>query len=236
MNIDRKIFLLIFALLIMPAGLSAQFYVTGDDPGKLKWNVIDTDNYSIIYPGGADSLARNYGYKLEKFRVPVSRTTGYLGGGPGKLRMPVVLHTYNTSNGSVSWAPKRMDFFTIPSAYAPEALPWSTMLAVHESRHVTQMQFGMTAAQKPFGWFLGEMWNILASLLYPGLSNIEGDAVIAETALTLSGRGRTADFLNYYKVAFDNGDFRRWDQWRLGSQRRYAPDHYALGYLTIGGF
>lgn len=236
MNFDRKIFLLFFALFLMPTGLSAQFYVTGDDPGKLKWNVIDTDNYSIIYPEGADSLARDYGYRLEKFRVPVSRTTGYLGGGPGKLRMPVVLHTYNTSNGSVSWAPKRMDFFTIPSAYAPEALPWSTMLSVHESRHVTQMQFGMTAAQKPFGWFLGEMWNILASLLYPGLSNIEGDAVIAETALTLSGRGRTADFLNYYKVAFDNGDFRRWDQWRLGSQRRYAPDHYALGYLTIGGF
>ena len=104
MNFDRKIFLLFFALFLMPTGLSAQFYVTGDDPGKLKWNVIDTDNYSIIYPKGADSLARDYGYKLEKFRVPVSRTTGYLGGGPGKLRMPVVLHTYNTSNGSVSWA------------------------------------------------------------------------------------------------------------------------------------
>ena len=226
----KKIFLIVAVLI--PFTASAQFYLTGDDPGKLKWYSIETDNFSIIYPEGTDSLARVYGYSLEKFRIPVSRSTGYL----NKGRMPVVMHAYNAANGSVAWAPKRMDLFTIPSPYAPEPMPWSTMLSVHEGRHVTQMQFGMTKAQKPFGWAFGEMWNILASLIYPGLSNIEGDAVIAETALTNSGRGRTADFLNYYKVAFDNGDFRRWDQWRLGSQRRYAPDHYALGYLTIGGF
>ena len=231
-NILSRIIYLILLTIFLPASLKAQFYVTGDDPGRAKWNIMDTDHFSLIYPEGTDSLAREYGYKLEKFRIPVSRTTGYLHEG----RMPVVLHTYNAANGSVAWAPKRMDLFTIPSPYAPEAMPWSTMLSVHEGRHVTQMQFGMTKAQKPIGWFFGEMWNILASLVYPGLSNIEGDAVIAETALTNSGRGRTADFLNYYRVAFDNGDFRRWDQWRLGSQRRYAPDHYALGYLTIGGF
>ncbi len=233
MKISR--FIISAIALLAPMNLSAQFYVTGDDPGRLRWYSTDTDNYTIIYPEGADSLAHVYGRNLEKFRTPVSRTVGYLPGGPGKKRMPVVLHTYNAANGSVAWAPKRMDLFTIPSAYDPEPMPWTTMLSVHESRHVAQMQFGMTKAQKPFGWFFGEMWNILASLLYPGLSNIEGDAVIAETALTNSGRGRTADFLNYYRIAFDNGDFRRWDQWRLGSQRRYAPDHYALGYLTIGG-
>lgn len=225
-------FIILLTTFLIPTGLWAQFYVTGDDPGRVRWMSIETDNFSIIYPEGTDSLARIYGYELEKFRLPVSRSTGYL----NKGRMPVVMHAYNAANGSVAWAPRRMDLFTIPSAYSPEPMPWTTMLSVHEGRHVTQMQFGMTKAQKPFGWFFGEMWNILASLLYPGLSNIEGDAVIAETALTDSGRGRTADFLNYYRVAFDNGDFRRWDQWRLGSQRRYAPDHYALGYLTIGGF
>ena len=228
----KRLILTLSIFFLLSMSLKAQFYVTGDDPGRVRWNIMDTDNFSLIYPEGTDSLAREYGYKLEKFRIPVSRTTGYL----NKGRMPVVIHAYNAANGSVAWAPKRMDLFTIPSPYAPEPMPWSTMLSVHEGRHVTQMQFGMTRAQKPIGWFFGEMWNILASLVYPGLSNIEGDAVIAETALTNSGRGRTADFLNYYKVAFDSGDFRRWDQWRLGSQRRYAPDHYALGYLTVGGF
>ena len=228
-------YIIISIMLLLPMVAGAQFYVTGDDPGRLRWYTLDTDNYRIIYPEGNDSLARVYGGNLEKYRVPVSRTTGYLPGGPGKLRMPVVLHTWNTSNGSVAWAPKRMDLFTIPSAYNPEPLPWEQMLSVHESRHITQMQFGMTGAMKPFNWFFGEMFNILVSILYPNISNMEGDAVIVETAFSDSGRGRTSDFLNYYRVALDNGLERSWFQWRFPSQRNYSPSYYSLGYLTIGG-
>lgn len=226
---------LLFLLLFLPLTASAQFYVTGDDPGRLKWNFIDTESYRIIYPQGADSLAKVYGRKLEKYKIPVSRTSGYVTGeGDGKI-MPVVMHAYNDANGSVAWAPKRMDLFTVPSAYEPEPLPWSTMLAVHESRHVSQMQFGLTEKQKPGKWFLGQGWNIVAFLLYPSQTDTEGDAVVAETALTPSGRGRTADFLNYYWVAFDHGDFRGWFKWRFVSQLRYSPTNYALGYMTIGG-
>ena len=54
-------FLKVFILfLFLPLSVSAQFYVTGDDPGKLKWNHIDTESYRVIYPQGADSLARVY--------------------------------------------------------------------------------------------------------------------------------------------------------------------------------
>ena len=138
----RKILLLFFILI--PSIASAQFFVTGDDPGRLKWNFIDTESYRVIYPQWADSLAKTYARKLEKYKVPISRTSGYMtGDGDGKI-MPVVMHAFNDANGSVAWAPKRMDLFTIPSAYAPEPMPWSTMLAIHESRHVTQMQFGLT--------------------------------------------------------------------------------------------
>ena len=221
---------------LLPFISSAQFFVTGDDPGRLKWYSIETDNFKVIYPEGTDSLARVYAEKIEKFRIPVSLTTGYISGQGDGRKMPVVMHAYNAANGSVAWAPKRMDLFTLPSAYDPEPMPWSTMLSVHESRHVTQMQFGMTRAQKPFTWVFGEMWNILVSLVYPGITNMEGDAVITETAWTSSGRGRTADFLNYYWVAFDNGDFRNWNRWRFVSQVNNAPNYYSLGYLTIGGF
>ena len=233
MKLFHKILLLI--CILVPSLAQAQFYVTGDDPGKLNWNYIDTDNFRVIYPEGSDSLARIYAFKLEKYKIPVSRTTGYMAGhGDGRL-MPAVLHTYNGANGSVAWAPKRMDLFTLPTPYNPEPMPWSTMLAVHEGRHVTQMQFGMTGNHKPFGYIFGEMWNILVSLVYPRMEGIEGDAVITETALTSSGRGRTADFLNYYRVAFDQGDYREWDRWLYGSQKYFAPDHYAFGYMTYGG-
>ena len=231
----RHIRLLLFFLLI-PLAASAQFFVTGDDPGRLKWNFVETESYRVIYPQGSDSLAKVYARKLEKYKIPVSRTSGYVTGqGDGKI-MPAILHTFNDANGSVAWAPKRMDLFTIPTAYDPDPLPWSTMLSIHESRHVTQMQFGLTERQKPGKWFLGEGWNIITFLLYPGTSKTEGDAVVMETALSPSGRGRTADFLNYYWVAFDHGDFRKWFQWRFVSQVRYSPTYYALGYMTIGGF
>ena len=219
--------------LLIPSIAQAQFYVTGDDPGKLRWNYIDTDNFRVIYPDGADSLARVYAFELEKYKIPVSRGTGYMAGhGDGRL-MPAVLHTYNGANGSVAWAPKRMDLFTLPTAYEPDPVPWSTMLAIHEGRHVTQMQFGMTNNQRYFGYAFGQMWNILVSMLYPGMFLIEGDAVMTETALTPSGRGRTADFLNYYRVAFDHGDYRPWDKWLFKSQKHYTPDHYSLGYLSF---
>ena len=230
-----KRLLITLYLIVLTISASGQFYVTGDDPGRLKWYSLDTENFKIIFPEGNDSLARVYGSNLEKYRTSVSLTTGYQAGGPGKDRMPVVLHTWNTANGSVAWAPKRMDLFTIPSAYEPNALPWDKMLAIHESRHVTQMQFGMTKALKPFNWFFGEMFNILASVEYPGISHIEGDAVIVETAYSQSGRGRTADFLDYYRVAYDEGIRRSWGQWRFASQKNYSPTYYALGYLTVGG-
>ena len=231
MKFNKFVITIIYLLISFSA--SAQFFVPGDDPGRLKWNYIDTDNYRIIYPSESDSLAHVYARKLETFKIPVSRTTGYkVGDGDGKI-MPVVLHTYKGSNGSVAWAPRRMDFYTLPSAYDVEPLPWSTMLSVHESRHVTQMQFGMTGNQKKVGYVFGEMWNILVSILYPKMYFIEGDAVVAETALTSTGRGRTADFLNYYRIAFDNGNFRGWSQWLYGSQRNYYPNHYAMGYMTL---
>ncbi len=229
-------YILFIAAVLLPSLASAQFYVTGDDPGKARWYSIETENFKVIYPEGADSLARVYAKKIEGMRIPLSLTSGYVSGEGDGRKMPVVIHAYNDSNGSVAWAPKRMDLFSVPSAYDPTPIPWTTMLSIHESRHVTQMQFGMTRALKPGNWIFGEMWNILASLIYPGLSNIEGDAVVTETAWTPSGRGRTADFLNYYWVAFDNGDFRKWDKWRFVGQRSNAPDYYSLGYLTIGGF
>lgn len=234
MNVIKRIILLL--ALMLPFSAYAQFYVTGDDPGRLRWNFIDTESYRVIYPQGADSLAFTYARKLERYKIPVSRSSGYVTGqGDGRI-MPVVIHAYNDANGSVAWAPKRMDMFAVPSAYDPEPFPWSTMLSVHESRHVTQMQFGLTERQKPGKWFLGEGWNIVTFLLYPGTAQTEGDAVVVETALTPSGRGRTADFLNYFWVAFDQGDHRGWFKWRYVSQKRYSPTYYALGYMTIGGF
>lgn len=231
----KKLYHILVFLLLMSFSASAQFYVTGDDPGKLKWSYTETAHFRIIYPDGADSLARIYGTDLERFYAPLSRTSGYLPNGNFGKKMPVMIHAYNGANGSVAWAPNRMDLFTLPSAYDPEPLPWNKMLAIHEGRHVSQMQFGMTKAMKPGNYIFGQMWNIAMTLLYPGIAFMEGDAVVTETAYTPSGRGRTSDFLNYYRIAFDEGVERSWQQWRFPSQRNYSPSYYSLGYMAVGG-
>ena len=65
-------------LLLMPYLASAQFYVTGDDPGRLRWYSVETENFKVIYPEGTDSLAKSYAAKIEKFRIPVSLSSGYI--------------------------------------------------------------------------------------------------------------------------------------------------------------
>ena len=214
---------------------SAQFFQAGSDPSS-RWSERETAHYRMVYPQGMDSLARAYVVDLEKWRPQVGQSAGMA---PGSLqwgRMPVILHPWNPySNGSVAWAPKRMDLYTHPEAYGSIPLPWMTQLTVHESRHVSQMQL---AYRKPLKWvnyLVGEMWTGGVSAFFTPPVFLEGDAVVAETALTSSGRGRTADFLNYYHVAFDNGDWRDWYQWVYGSFKKAGPDYYTVGYMTVAG-
>lgn len=233
MNIRKA---LIAICLLIPFSGKAQFYYTGDNPWSVKWQKLETSHFRIIYPQGMDSLAIVYGKTLEQYRIPDSRSLGMV---PGDLqwgKTPVVLHAfYGLANGSVTWTPKRMDLYTVQEPYSPDPSSWISNLVVHETRHLGQMQFGYRKWLKPFNFIVGEMATGAFAGLYPNLAILEGDAVVTETALTHSGRGRNADFLNYYRMAFDSGDYRNWWQWRYGSQRHYTPNHYALGYLTIAG-
>ena len=61
----KKFYHTLLLLLMVSFTASAQFYVTGDDPGKLRWSMIESDNFKIIYPEGNDSLAYLYGNNLE---------------------------------------------------------------------------------------------------------------------------------------------------------------------------
>ena len=231
-----KILSMIIVFMLTSLSTYAQFYSNGDDPGHLKWNYITTSSYRIIYPQGCDSLAKNYGINMEKFHIAESISSGLIPGEGYKRKTPVILHAFHgISNGMVTWAPKRADLYTLPEAYNPNPIPWVTDLAVHESRHLAQMQFGYKGWLRPLTWILGDMAIGAYSAIWPNNWFLEGDAVTAETALTKAGRGRSADFLDYYMAAFENGDTRNWYRWRYGSYRYYTPDHYALGYMTIAG-
>ena len=225
-------------LLLLGAALpaSAQFHTMGADPGGLRWNQIETPTYRVVYPRGLDSLARAYALTLERAATPVGGSIGIRPNAAYGNKMPVILHPWTAySNGQVTWTPRRMELLTVPDAFPDEVTPWVRQLGIHESRHVAQLQAG---AMKPFRWL-----NVLGGQLIPGgiaaiyggPAFFEGDAVVAETALTPAGRGRSADFLEYYRVSFAAGDLRDFWRWRYGSQRYYTPDYYRAGYLAVGG-
>jgi len=224
------------ALLLACLQAGAQFYTYGTDPASAKWHTIETDTYRLVYPAEMDSLAREYAYRLELYKQPIASTVGYLPNESFRKKHPVVLHPYTAySNGMVMWAPRRTELLTVPDAYDPDPTTWVNQLAVHESRHVAQMQF--IRGNVPFkmlGWLTGDIEGGWAAI-YPGLSFLEGDAVVAETALSHTGRGRTADFMEYFRVAFGDGDYRNYWKWRWNSQKNYTPDYYRVGYMLHAG-
>lgn len=220
----RNTLVIIFALL--SSAVYAQFYTFGNDP-PVKWKQIKTEHYTVIYPRGTDSLARRYVSILENVRGAVME--------PLKIDpkpIPVVLHPFTTSsNGVVTWAPKRVDLVTTPPAYESSSEPWDVSLAVHESRHVGQVSHFEKGVFKYLYWLIGEQSPGLGVGLYPSKLFLEGDAVIAETELLNAGRGRSADFMLYTRAAYLNDDFRNWDKLRFGSYRYYTPDDYVMGYI-----
>ena len=226
-----------FALLVLVCtSLNAQFYIDGSDPASLRWRSVSSENFKIIYPAGADSLARVYAYELERARNPLAWSSGLKTGMCYNTRLPVIFHSLNPlANASVTWAPRRMDIYTVMDAYSPTPMPWARHLAIHEGRHASQMQFGAAGKNKVFKFLTGDMIAGAMAGIYPGPAFLEGDAVVAETALSQSGRGRQASFMNYFMPAFDSGDWRNYWRWVYGSYTRYTPDHYRAGYMLIAG-
>ena len=228
MRILKPKFLLSAALFISASfQAGAQFFSDGTDAGSLKWKEMSTQHYRVIYPDFADSLAFDYARTLEKVWQVEGRTA---------RKIPVILHTQSAiSNGSVVWAPSRVELYTTPDCFTPGSDSWAEHLIIHESRHVAQMQPGYDRKYTLGRVLFGELFPSAMVALYQGPAFMEGDAVTAETALTRSGRGRQASFLEYYRVCFEQGDMRNYWRWRYGSNKYYTPDYYRAGYLQIAG-
>ena len=178
----KKILLLLF--LVVTCGGYAQYYTMGEDPASLRWNQINTDHFKVIFPEEFSSEARRTTYLLE---FHYDQNAGYLEHLPRKI--PVVLHNRSVrSNGFVAWAPKRMELVTTPPA---DSYPQDHMeqLVLHEFRHVVQVDKMNQGITRGLTWIFGEQAQGAVTGLVP-FWYLEGDAVDAETRLSLAGRGR----------------------------------------------
>lgn len=224
----KKLFL--FIVLIGLFNISkAQYFQTGQDPASLKWRQINTENFQIIYPDYYETQAQHLASVMEIVYKKGGQTLKYK---PQKIS--IILHTQTVkSNGLVAWAPKRAEFYTIPhqEIYSQS---WIEQLAIHEFRHVVQIDKVNSELPKIIKILLGEQGTALVFGAYLPWWFIEGDAVVTETALSISGRGRFPSFLTEHKaLAVEKGNY-KYDKAYNGSYKDFVPDHYGLGYYLVG--
>ena len=206
--------------------MHAQFMNYGSDPSRFKWNIVRLPHYDLVYPQGNDSMAYKYALYLENAYPHIQKTIGK----PMQVKFPVILHPASmSSNGMVSWAPRRMELITTPSSDL-SVQNWDKHLVLHESRHVFQTGKVMHGIFKPLYYIVGEQSAGVASFLMP-IWFLEGDAVSTETALSNGGRGRLPEFNMIYRAQMLGGDkFYTLDKWLMGSYKNYTGTYYTLGY------
>lgn len=222
----RYIIPVLFAsLLFLAQTVDGQYYETGQDPASLKWMQVRTGRFNVIFPEKYGQAGIDFAHYLDESHL---RLTSLF---PEKrYRIPVVIHSYSTiSNGYVAWAPKRMEIYPAPEQNAVPGDQFR-LLALHELAHVFEMEALNTGFSEILGFFLGEQVTGVVSSLLP-LWYLEGNAVVAESALTSSGRGRSAAFQKQMKALTNEKDrFYNYDKIVNGSFRDFVPDQYQTGF------
>src|SRR5690606_2543512 len=127
------------------------------------------------------------------------------------------------------------EFFTMPPQDYNFAgtNAWLDLLAVHEYRHVVQFEKANTGFNKLLSTVFGE--EALAGMSFIAVPQWfwEGDAVVTETALTPSGRGRIPEFnLAFRANLLEKGPF-SYNKQYLRSFKDFVPDHYVTGYFLV---
>ncbi len=235
----KKLICFVFAIFVLqfcPLKTFAQYTPSEIDP-LMKWSQIKTKNLRVVFPKHISKT----GYAIASY---IDTLSPYITRGLGdKLYdFPILVHSTNIlSNGMVTWAPKRMELFSIPSRNT-HATQWLKQLTSHEYRHVAQMSTLNVGFTKFASYILGQQAPGIVSALLPGYF-LEGDAVLNETLTSTFGRGRQPEFNIEYRAILENNEilFRKnnpnklnYNKMVLGSFKDNVPDNYKTGYLLVG--
>lgn len=220
--------ILSFLFVFLIGSVSGQFYDFGQEPPSVKWKVIKTEHYKIIFPNDFERKSQDLAQLMEKNYL---KNCNQLKHQPS--RIPLIIHNQTVySNAFVTWAPKRIEFFTFPDA---DQYPndWLNELSVHEYRHVIQIDKVNQGFTKGLSFILGQQATGVVAGMMP-LWFIEGDAVMAETSLSSSGRGRLPSFEMPIKARLLTDEkIYSLSKAYLGSYKDNVPDYYQLGYQMV---
>ncbi|MCC8173843.1 MAG: hypothetical protein LIO65_05540, partial [Odoribacter sp.] len=204
-----------------------QFVDFGQDPDRFKLKQIKTENFQIIYPDFFEDNVQ----KMANIYHILYHSANSLNHKPGKMSM-IVHPGGGISNGSVGWAPKKSDLYTMLSQDPTDS--WLEHLCIHEFRHIVQLDKVNQGFTKALYYIFGEQLPIAISGVFLPMWFIEGDAVTYESSIGYLGRGRSPEFINEMKAQILEKGIYSYDKAVLGSSKDYIPNRYNLGYLMVG--
>ncbi|MGV8827001.1 MAG: TolB family protein [Breznakibacter sp.] len=210
--------------------LFAQYYSSGSDPVGIRWQQIKTPHVRLLF----SSDMQPYAQRLAAIFDTLNQVGGYSLAHRSR-RIDVLLHSRTTySNGFVSWAPKRSELFTTASQ-SIGSMDWLQHLAIHEYRHVVQMDKLNSGFTRWAGYLFGQQATGAVAGLYLPFWFLEGDAVLTETLLSQSGRGRMPEFEQNLRAQLVAAAPFSMSKAYLGSYRDYVPNYYQMGYALVAG-
>lgn len=214
--------LLISLLSFCSLKVFSQFFDESQTPLSVKWRQIEHRGFKIIYPHTLEKEAQRMANTLAYIYPTVGKSLG-----ESRTVIPVILQNQGTtSNGFVQLAPKKSQFYTMPSQQF-DSQDWLNNLAVHELRHVAQ--FNKITGKRGFP-FPEELYFGYIGVSTP-LWFLEGDAVSTETSLTYSGRGRQPNWIMPFRTSILEGKNFSYSKAYFGSEKDVTPGYYQLGYL-----
>jgi hypothetical protein len=233
MNFHNTLFKLSFILVIISlfSFRSSKAQTIGSNRPDIEWKILESPAVNVIYTKGYEAKASRIANIINYINLNNTASVG-----PKFKKVDILLRPETVEpNGYVGLAPFRSEFFTTPPANLGllGTLDWMDVLAIHEYRHVQQYNNTLHGLTKIGYYFGGQaFWSIFAALSIPNWY-FEGDAVIAETALSNAGRGRTPNFLKDMKVlALEDKNY-SYMKWRNGSFKDRVPNAYPLGYMML---
>lgn len=202
----------------------------GLNPLSLKWSQIKTDKVRVVFP-------RNLEAQGQRVANIVHYLWDHSNESIGDKMMPITILLQNQTtnpNGFVAPGPLRSEFYMTPPQFLFNGVSnWLDVLAIHEYRHVKQFSNSRRGVSGVVKTLLGSWpWGGVVGAALPRWY-FEGDAVVSETELSNTGRGRQPSFEMEYRSLILNDIKYGYEKASAGSLKDFVPDHYRLGYYMV---
>lgn len=205
--------------------------VLDNTPPSISWFQLNTPHFQLLFPEGFDNTANRMANTLERLYGAETRSLT-----TRPRRIPVVLQNRaSESNAFVSILPRRVEFFTMPSQNYNFIgnNDWLDLVMAHEFRHVIQYDHANQGFNRLIYYISGNYGlSALAGAAVPQWF-WEGDAVLAETAFTRTGRGKIPNFGLVFRTNLLEGRAFNYHKQYLRSYKHNIPNEYVLGYHMV---